>query len=333
MNSMSIEYETRSKRALSGLLFSLEIDSDGSGAEVDIQAWNRSDKLVWAHLDLTEESVKEWLNSDSGLSEIAVTALTVEDTRPRLTAIDDGLLICLRGVNSNPGSDPDDMVALRLWITPNRIISLRHRSVQAVKDMKKSYMQSSGPQNVADFLVTLYRNITDRIGGVVNGIDDKVDAIEEEVLYKERVSLRTELSNYRRMIIQLKRYLAPQRETLLQLQNESTSWIPKQNRLLLRELTERTIRYVEDLDAARERATIIQEELNMRLTEQMNRTIYIMSIVATIFLPLSLLTGLLGINVGGIPGSNSPWGFLVVCSILVTIAIGEYFFFKKKQVL
>ena len=98
---------------------------------------------------------------------------------------------------------------------------------------------------------------------------------------------------------------------------------------MLRETAERTARYVEDIDAARERALIAQEELNSRLAEQMNRAMYTLSIVAAIFLPLGLLTGLLGINVGGIPGTESPWAFLIVTVFLFLMAVFLIIWFKR----
>ena len=95
------------------------------------------------------------------------------------------------------------------------------------------------------------------------------------------------------------------------------------------EIAERMARFVEDLDSARERAAITQEELNNRLSEQMNKAMYLLSIIAAIFLPLGLLTGLLGINVGGIPGTESKWAFSIVTVILVGLAIALLVWFKK----
>ena len=102
------------------------------------------------------------------------------------------------------------------------------------------------------------------------------------------------------------------------------------DRAHLREIGDRTLRFVEDLDSARDWAAVAQDELNCRLSEQMNKTMYVLSMVAGIFLPLGLLTGLLGINVGGIPGVNSHWAFIVVCVILVVTATLQMLFFRRK---
>ena len=91
------------------------------------------------------------------------------------------------------------------------------------------------------------------------------------------------------------------------------------------------MRYVEDLDESRERAAVTQEELAGRISDRMNKTMYMLAIVATVFLPLGLLTGLLGINVGGIPGTDNTYAFLIVCLMLVSLAFAELWFFIRRK--
>ncbi len=125
--------------------------------------------------------------------------------------------------------------------------------------------------------------------------------------------------------------MAPQRDVLARLQNERFSWLNDIDRVRIREIAERTARFIDDIDSARDRAAITQEELNNRLSEQMNKTMYVLSIVAAIFLPLGLLTGLLGINVGGIPGTESKIAFALVTLLLVGIAFVEFWIFRRRK--
>jgi zinc transporter len=115
------------------------------------------------------------------------------------------------------------------------------------------------------------------------------------------------------------------------LYSETVDWLSDEERMRLRETGDRTTRYVEDLDAIRERAAVTQEELNHRMAEQMNKTMYILSIVTGIFLPLGLLTGLFGINIGGMPGVGNHWAFAIFCAVLAVIACGLIWFFKRKK--
>jgi zinc transporter len=140
-----------------------------------------------------------------------------------------------------------------------------------------------------------------------------------------------DLASMRRQSISFRRYLAPQREAFNRLYNEKTSWLNDMDRLQLREIADRTTRFVEDLDEVRDRAAVTHEELGSRLAEQLNKRMYVLSIVAAIFLPLGFVTGLLGINVGGIPGAENKSAFLVVCAMLGVVALGIGVLFKFKK--
>jgi zinc transporter len=280
-----------------GFVYCATLDGTGSARELvedRAEAWQTSEDTVWFHLDFSEDSARAWLDTQSKLSELTIEMLVSEDTRPRITGADGGLVICLRAVNCNPGSDPDDMVSLRLWIGRNRVLSMRRRPVAAIDDIRSAILRGDGPTESGDFLVFLCDKLTHRIAEVAGDIDEGVDSLEDEILEKERATLRAQILKYRRMIIGLRKYLIPQRELLSRLQTEHAPWLSEMDRLRVRESAERNNRCVDDLDAARDRASMAQEELNAGLSEQMNRTIFILSIVATIFLPLGLITGLLG---------------------------------------
>ena len=109
------------------------------------------------------------------------------------------------------------------------------------------------------------------------------------------------------------------------------SWLAEEDRVRLRETYDRLTRYIEDLDASRERAAVTQEELISRLSKQMDNRMYVLSIVAAIFLPLDFLTGLLGINVGGIPGAEYKAAFVIFCMLLVALVGIEITIFKRKK--
>lgn len=118
---------------------------------------------------------------------------------------------------------------------------------------------------------------------------------------------------------------------MTQLHTEEHAWIGKKDRMKLRESADQMVRYVEDLDSIRERSMITHEELVNQLSEEMNSRIYILSLFTTLFLPLSFFTGLLGINVGGIPGSSYRWAFLIVVAILAAVICGQLLFFKARK--
>jgi len=318
----------------SGLVFAFVLDGNGGGKSIDfdgVTKWRPEDGTLWLHLDYTGNDANQWICHDSAIDPIIAESLTNEETRPRSLVHKGGMLLILRGVNLNPGAEPEDMISIRLWIDASRIVTLRHRRVMAINDLRQAVESGSGPTGPGAFLEELSDRLVMRMGTVISDIDDSVDALEDEVLTEHSYELRRKIADIRRTTISLRRYLAPQRDVMVRLYNEKVDWLNDMERMRLREISDRTTRYVEDLDSVRDRATVTQEELNNRLAEQMNKTMYVLSIVAGIFLPLGLLTGLLGINVGGIPGTESKWAFTVFCILLLGIAGAQVWLFKRKK--
>lgn len=319
--------------AESGLVAAYILDGNGGGRPIDwneIRAWRPGAGTLWVHLDYANEHARNWVLRESGLEETIAEALVADETRPRSLATQGGLLVILRGANLNAGAEPDDMVAIRAWLEADRIITTRRRRIHTIDALRSSLESGDGPSGPGDFLVRLADGLTSRVGNVLAEFDDEVDALEDEMLSAESYELRTRIGAFRLSAIRFRRYLAPQKDTILRLQGERVEWLDDVDRAHLREIGDRTLRFVEDLDAARDRAAVAHDELNGRISEQMNKTMYVLSIVAGIFLPLGLLTGLLGINVGGMPGVDSHWAFLAVCLLLVVIAAIQVYIFRRK---
>ncbi|MBW2197835.1 MAG: zinc transporter ZntB [Deltaproteobacteria bacterium] len=310
------------------------LDGNGGTRTVDtneIAAWTPQDGNLWVHLNYNNSEEIKWLTDSSALEPLVVEALLAEETRPRTTVIGDGLLIALRGVNLNPGADPEDMVSIRLWVDSTRIVTTRKRELISVTDLINQFNTKKGPCNSAEFLVELVDRLIWRMSETVDQFEDRVAELEEMVLAVDSSSLRYELATLRRQAISIRRYLAPEREALSRLIIEKVSWLDDGSRLQLREVNDRLIRHIEDIDAVRERAAVTQEELQSRLSEQMNSRMYVLSVVAAIFLPLGFLTGLLGVNVGGIPGTDYPMAFLVFTGMLVVVVVLQVLLFRWKK--
>ncbi len=316
------------------LVAAYQLDGRGGGKQLDwegVAAWRPDQGALWVHLDRNAPESRSWLEGQSGLDPLVVESLLAESTRPRCVQVGDAVMLFLRGVNLNPGADPEDMVSIRLWIEGNRIISLRLRRLLSVSDLREAIDRGDGPKGVGDFVVQLAERLVSRIAGVIGDIDDKVDALQDQVLDAESGRLRTELMHLRREIIGLRRYLAPQREALARLTQISLPWLDDAAQMHLREEADRVVRYIEDLDSARERAAVTQEELANRLSEQMNARMYVLSVVAAIFLPLGFLTGLFGVNVGGIPLAEDPRGFIDVVLVLLLITVLQVLLFRWRR--
>ncbi|MGD8428962.1 MAG: zinc transporter ZntB [Ectothiorhodospiraceae bacterium] len=317
-----------------GLICAYCWQPDGAAESIDwpgVEAVARSGSPYWVHLDRTAEATRRWLAEESGLEPLVAEALLQEETRPRMVTIGNGMLIILRGVNLNPGADPEDMVSIRMWVDADRVISLRGKRLLAVEDVRGEIAAGHGPRSPGELLCAIARALVERMGPVLQDLEDGLDALEERLMGQQRREMRTHLIGLRRQGIILRRYIAPQRDVLTRLATERLPLLDDALRNRLRETADRVTRYVEDLDAVRDRAAVVQEELAATLSDQMNRTLYVLSLVGTVFLPLGFITGLLGVNLGGIPGTENPVAFAVLCALLLAVAGFEVVLFYLRR--
>lgn len=309
---------------------------DGEGGArplepAELAAWSPANGLLWVQLDYSQSEAGKLLSQTLQLDPLTAEALLEEETQPRCFTSAGNLFLVLRGVNLNPQQDMLDMVAVRVWIEPGRIISTQRRRIMAVQDIHDSLREGSGPHSAGDFLVKLCGGLSRRMDTVLTSIEDDEDSLEDSALAGTDYMLRTTLSQMRRRIITLRRYLAPQRQVLNQLRDLSLPWLEPLHSARLREISDKVTRDVDDLDAIRDRAAVAQDELESRYAERTNRTIYLLSIFAAIFLPLGLITGLMGVNVAGMPGSEYPNAFYILCGLLLLIVLFEVLIFRRNK--
>lgn len=286
---------------------------------------------LWVHWDRSHPQAKEWLRHRSGLSEFSCDLLLEENTRPRLVSLPaDEMLLFLRGINLNPGAEPEDMVSMRIFADAQRVISLRLRPLRAVNDVIGLFVKGCGPVNTSGLILALAGQLTTKVEALVVALTEPVDVEEEHIDEDDRyVPDHAQLQHIRRRSASLRRFLAPQREIYAQLASNKRPWFDADACGYWNELNNYLTRYLEELELIRERVALILESESRRMSEQMNRTMYRFGIITGFFLPLSFLTGLLGINVGGIPGAELPYAFIFVCVLMCVLTVGQWWLFRR----
>jgi len=309
------------------------LNGDGSGTAIDegtLQSVSPPSAPIWVHLSARSEGARSWLETQAQLpDETLLEALLAEDTRPRMQVRADGILLILRGVNLNENAEPEDMVSIRIWIESGRFISVQLRNLRGVEDMRQRLESGAGPVDIGDLVTSFIEGSIGRMSPVMGDLTDGIDDLEDRILQMDLQGIREQIISTRRKAIIFNRFLTPQKDIVQRLTEVQVDWLDRKNILRLQEAQNDITRFVEDLQALRERAHSVQEEVANILTERLNRNTYVFSMIAAIFLPLSFLTGLLGINVPGIPGADDPEAFLVFCGILVAVVVAQVALFKR----
>ncbi len=310
------------------------LDGTGGGHAVgwdEISSWTAKQGPLWVHLDSTHPYTHHWLSHQAGLDTISVEILVSTETRPRVLCTSSNIILLLRGVNLNPRQDLEDMVSIRIYLDRNIIITTRKRPLLSVSDLCGEIESGLGPHDTVELLIALNNSLNRRMADVLEDLDDTVSELEETVMESKNFLIRTQILDIRRQASIIRRYLAPQREALQNLQLAQHKYLSAKHLQHLRESNDKLIRIIEELDITKERSTMLQEELSNKLAEQMNSRMYLLSLVALIFLPLSFLTGLLGINVGGMPGIENDLAFTFVCVGLLLLFLCTVIYLRGKK--
>ncbi len=294
-----------------------DIYEDGTAQVPDDDHLTGPGRYRWWHYDLADPTLAPWLATH--LPDIPAGALLQPETRPRCDEYDDGLILNLRGINLNEGQQTDQMVSVRMWVTDAVVVTVRMRRIFAIDELRELASQNAAPPRPSAFLEALVSRLTARVQIEVARLAERT-AFYESDLEDLSTPPPKELPVTRRSTIKLERYLAPQRSALERLAELDLPLVPDVDSMKLRELANRTAIVVEELDALQERIVTVQDEHDNQVAQRQARHGYVLSLAAAVFLPLSFLTGLFGVNVGGMPGVDDPRAFAILCLAMVGLA-------------
>ena len=276
-----------------------------------------------------EPEFRIWLSDQLGASQSET--MTSPDTASRCTVIDDRATVVMRVVHRR--ADPDDIrrQSLTLWIEKGRVILASKLHLDDLLGIAQWRQSHHAPVTPADFVARLGLRAADRIEPLVEHVGDVLDELEEEILSARAPVLNARLIGIRRTLITLRRALWPQRDVLNTLEIEDLSFFTARDRIRLREASGRTSRLGEELQALSERAALVHEQILDTRAEQMNKTILVLTAVTVIAMPMTVVSGLLGMNVAGIPFAQNPEAFWFVVVGLAAVGTGMVLFMRSRK--
>jgi zinc transporter len=318
---------------MKGILHAWKVDGSGKATKASTEAFDDpvSEGYLWYHFDRNDPTTQALFTEDEGVDAVATRTLLAADTRPRTIVRGRDVLINLRGVNLNEGADPEDMIPLRFFIQPGRVISCNGKPLRAIGDMIERLEAQSVSPRPGGFIAAFALALIERMTPTITELNERVDELEELIEGTDAArheTARGKVADLRRTAILLRRYLAPQKDALTALSQQQLPWINSDDQLRLRDAADQATRVAEELDAVRERCAVVKDQLTDIRAEHMNRNMMVLSVVAAIFLPLGLISGMMGINVGGMPWVDNENGFWYVTGIIVACGLVQLAIFR-----
>ena len=272
--------------------------------------------FVWFHAEGAAQASRDDL--PAYVPPMAANALLAQETRPRCDDVDEAALINLRGTAMDTMQDSDGLVSIRVWVEARRVTSVSRHRLAALGKVEAA-MRAGRLIDGGDFVAALAQAISTELDPQVADLGDQLDDCEEMTGGGDIYALRRKIAALRSQAIVLRRFVAPDRDALGAMAQLEFDWISKEDRMHLREAADRFARMAEELEAVRERAALLHEQLTDLRAEKIDQRSLAIAVTAFIFLPLTFVTGLLGMNVDGIPFSDHPWAFWGVVGFCLVI--------------
>ncbi|HYC05104.1 MAG TPA: CorA family divalent cation transporter [Azospirillaceae bacterium] len=296
------------------------------------QATAEGEGLLWLHFNLSSIRARSWIEQQSGLPEVVrEILLDAEDTRTRVEPVGDALVAVLSDMHYDFDYDPSDIGTLRLYLDRNRVVSCRRHPLKAVDRLRLGLERGERYDTTAELFAELLDKLADTLGEVVGKLSEEVDDIEEDILAERFLDHRVKLGKVRRLAVRLRRHIVPQRQALAKLvAGRRLPWLSDEDMVRLRDASETLGGVILDLDSTQERAKLLQDELASRLTEETNRTLFVLSLVTVLFAPLTFVTGVFGMNVAGLPGLHAPSAFWWVMLLMAGVGVATLLFLRRR---
>ena len=286
--------------------------------------------FLWVHLEGRDEQDLAFLKDAPDIPDVAAGALAATETRPRCDQIDHGAILNLRGPGDLDPDDSDRLVSIRLWVTANKVTTVSRRRLAAspkvFAEMEAARILDSG-----DLVAAYAREISAQLDPQVAELGDLLDDCETQLEDGNKFRLRTAITRNRSEAIAFRRFVAPDRDALLTLAALDFDWLAEDDRLHIREAADRFARMAEELEAVRERSALLHEQLTDLRAEEIDQRSLLIAVVAFIFLPLTFITGLFGMNVEGIPYAHHPGSFWAIVGFCLLVGIVVLAWFVRRR--
>jgi zinc transporter len=280
-----------------------------------------TEEFIWLHFNLSNGASEKWLRQHVHLADEFYEALHLGSRSTRIELAENTLIGVVNDVLHNFSFDAHDIATMWISVTPNIVITARRKSLQSIERLRGAVARGEPIRSAVELLVHLLRDQADVLVNIVRDAVGRVDDIEDKLLAGRLTYKREDLGSLRRVLVRLQRLLAPEPAALFRLLQRPPAGVSPLDSQELSESTEEFSVVLNDMASLQERIKLLQEESAARVNEENGRSLYVLTIVTVLALPINIIAGLLGMNVGGIPLAQHPHGFFIIAAIVATFTV------------
>ena len=312
-------------------LQAVQIDSGAALAWLQTAEAEREGQFIWLHFNLSNTASEKWLTAHANLAEEFYETLHLGSRSTRIELAENTLIAVVNDVLHNFSFEESDISTLWVNVRRHVMVSARRKPLQSIERVRQAVKQGEPVRSSVELLVHLLRDQADVLVKIVRDAVARVDTIEDKLLAGHPTAQREDLGAMRRVLVRLQRLLAPEPAALFRLLQRPPAWMAEVDTQELRESTEEFSVVLSDMSSLQERIKLLQEEIAARVNEETGRSLFVLTIVTVLALPINIIAGMLGMNVGGMPLANNPYGFWIIAAIVAAFTLVAAWMVKRAR--
>jgi zinc transporter len=305
---------------------------DTRGALTDEVGESTDDGFLWLHFNLAHTAALPWLKAHAGLSDDFFEMLADGSHSTRVERSEKALVAVINDVHFDFSFEPSDISTLWISVEQHLVITARHQPLRSVDKLREAVNGGQRLRSTVELLEQLLHAQADVLVDIVRDVTERLDRIEDQMLANRPDGKRSRLGALRRLLVRLQRLLAPEPAALFRLLQHPPEWVADTDAQALRQSSEEFSLVLRDMSTLQERIKLLQEEIAALVNEDNNRSLFVLTIVTVLALPINIIAGLLGMNVGGVPLAQHEHGFWIVVAIVISFtAIAGWVAFRGQR--
>jgi zinc transporter len=316
-----------------GLICGFQLRADGPATPLDVAvldgAATAAPSGLWLHFNLTDTRARHWIAQCPWLPARARELLLSADPQARVERVDDGFVGSLASLHLDDGSE---FGLFHFHVDARCVITGRRHPLAPLESLRAELSNGAVIDGPARMLLRLIDVATATLAATTAALDDTIDAAEDRILVGRLDRQGIDLGDSRRYMARLRRLLVAERAVMQVMAEDLPAWWGEAATDGLGRSIDTVTAVAQDLELVQERARLLSEEVSHRLAEATNRNLYFLSIITAVFMPISLVAGIFGMNVGGLPWLETPWGFLwTILCMAATLALALWFLRRRRM--
>ena len=277
--------------------------------------------FVWLHFNSSHAGAQRWLREHPLAGPRFHEELDSGSRSARIDRDGPALLAVLNDVTYDFQYEAREVETLWMSVGERLVVSVRRRPLRAVDHLRSEVRQGAVLDNSIDLLDRLLQVQADELQSILRKASDRLDEVEDAVLSGRYRNQVRELARLRRLMVRLQRLLTPEPSALARVIARPPSWMGEADLPHLVQANEEFTLVLRDIASLQERVRLMQDECATRLNEETGRSLFTLTMVTVLALPINLVSGLFGMNVGGIPLAEHPAGFWLMVTFIATVTL------------